>query len=592
MKKALFSALLMMLTCWAQAQQTTISGLVTNQLTGLPLANAEVFAFASDSNNFAFNNTLTGPDGTYTMLLDVPGGIQDVWVSVYSLCDPSGWGDDETKIVPILNSQVVADFQVCGDTFPPSPSCFSYIEILPIDSLTISFYGYYFGLDSSSVGVSYLWDFGDGTTSTEQNPTHTFAADGFYVVILTITGSDGCTTSASFLIQTGIPHFPDCSGYILYNQDTALSVTTFEFSAQLFDFNGNPLQASSYLWDFGDGNTSTDAAPVHTYAAEGVYTVQLHAVTDDSCEVHLCDVVFAMDCPIDTFWYGCQAMFYVGYNGLDSNFMWPPLDPLTLSFYDISMGAVQSWNWDFGDGNTSTDPNPTHTYAASGLYTVTLDIQTIDGCESSMSFEVCVGDSCWVDPFEFDCQAMFIPLPDSIGGNGLQFLDLSYVPDPTLLNWSWNFGDGTSSTEQNPYHVYAQPGTYIVTLTIEALDCLSSISFEINTESPWNFGRETAQLGLTGAGSVAVKEKVVFEGAKLFPNPATTDLNIAFNTPEAMDYEIRVSDLHGKTLVRNQQTAISGLNAARVNIAGLVPGLYLAEIRTGNSVKTIRFVKQ
>ncbi|HAD12040.1 MAG TPA: hypothetical protein DCF33_06330, partial [Saprospirales bacterium] len=167
-----------------------------------------------------------------------------------------------------------------------------------------------YGQDSSSVGVSYLWDFGDGTTSTDQNPTHNYAADGFYVVILTITGSDGCTTSTSYLIQTGIPHFPDCSGYILYNQDTALSVTTFEFSAQLFDFNGNPLQASSYLWDFGDGNTSTDAAPTHTYAAEGVYTVQLHAVTDDSCEVHLCDVVFAMDCPVDTFWYGCQAMFY------------------------------------------------------------------------------------------------------------------------------------------------------------------------------------------------------------------------------------------------------------------------------------------
>ncbi|HAD12041.1 MAG TPA: hypothetical protein DCF33_06335 [Saprospirales bacterium] len=256
------------------------------------------------------------------------------------------------------------------------------------------------------------------------------------------------------------------------------------------------------------------------------------------------------------------------------------------------MGAVQSWNWDFGDGNTSTDPNPTHTYAASGLYTVTLDIQTIDGCESSMSFEVCVGDSCWVDPFEFDCQAMFIPLPDSIGGNGLQFLDLSYVPDPTLLQWSWNFGDGTSSNEQNPYHIYAQPGTYTVTLTIEALDCFSSISFEVDTENPWNFGQTPAQLGLSGSGSVAVNEKVVFEGAKLFPNPATSDLTIAFNTSVAMAYELRISDLNGKTLIRNQQTANSGLNSARINVASLVPGLYLAEIRTGESVKTIRFVKQ
>ncbi|MBN8679007.1 MAG: PKD domain-containing protein [Chitinophagales bacterium] len=592
MKKVLFPALLMLLTIWAQAQQIIVSGQVTNQLSGAPVANQEVYAYAGDSINFVFNSAFTGADGTYNMTLDVFSGIQEVVVSTFSLCDPNGWGFDQTIVAQIVNNQATADFLVCGDTFPPFPSCFSFIDAWPTDSLTYSFTGYYFGQDSSAVGVSYLWDFGDGNTSAEQNPVHTYAQDGFYVVTLTVIGSDGCTATNTYLVQTGIPSFPECSGYIWYEQDTAFGVTTFEFSAQLFDASGMPLQASSYLWDFGDGNTSTEESPTHTYAAEGVYTVQLHALTDDSCEVHLCDVVFAMDSPVDTFWYGCQAMFYAGYASIDSIFMWPPADPLTLSFYDASMGAVQSWHWDFGDGNTSTEQNPEHTYATSGIYTVTLDIETLDGCESSMSFDICVGDSCWIDPFEFDCQAMFIPVPDSLGGNGLQFIDLSFVPDPSQLQWNWNFGDGTTSTEQNPYHEYAQPGVYVVTLTIESVDCSSSISFEVDTENPWNFGRETAQLGLSGAGSVAVKEKVVFEGVKLFPNPASTDLTLAFNTPVAMEYELRITDLNGRTLLNSKQSAQSGLNTARANVAGLVPGLYMAEIRTGEAVKTIRFVKQ
>jgi hypothetical protein len=106
------------------------------------------------------------------------------------------------------------------------------------------------------------------------------------------------------------------------------------------------------------------------------------------------------------------------------------------------MGIVQSWNWNFGDGTTSTEQNPVHTYATEGLYTVTLSVVTLDGCESTISFEIYIGDdSPWVP--ELDCQALFIPMPDSIGGNGIQFFDLSYAFNP-IQSWSWDFGDGTS----------------------------------------------------------------------------------------------------------------------------------------------------
>ncbi|MFZ4477873.1 MAG: T9SS type A sorting domain-containing protein, partial [Saprospiraceae bacterium] len=114
-----------------------------------------------------------------------------------------------------------------------------------------------------------------------------------------------------------------------------------------------------------------------------------------------------------------------------------------------------------------------------------------------------------------------------------------------------------------------------------------------DTENPWNFSNngDPAKLGVA-AGSVATKEPIAFEGMKLFPNPAQTDVSIAFSSLKASEYELRISDLTGKVLSSSVQQANTGLNAARVNVANLVPGLYLAEIRSGDAIQTIKFVKQ
>lgn len=589
MKKNAFLALICLLFAVSgQAQNlATISGLVTQVSNGAPVADHPIFCFAGDSINSVFGDAVTNPDGSYSITLDMPAGYTDVAVSTFTGCDPSGgW---ITTLVNVVNGQATADFQVCQDSFPPFQNCFVDLYYFPIDTLTFQFNGNYYSFaDSNAVGTSYLWDFGDGTTSTDQNPIHTYATGGIYTVLLTVTGEDGCTATGVISVFTDFNGFPECIGYVLYTQTDTLS---FDFSAELYDQNGSPVPASSYNWDFGDGNSSTDPAPSHTYATEGVYTVQLHATTADGCDIHSCDVIFAYDSPVDTFWYGCQAMFYVGYGDSINNPTWPPLDPLTLTFYDVSLGGVQSWHWDFGDGTTSTDPNPTHTYADSGVYVVTLSIATVGGCESQASYEICVGNNCLGIP-EFDCQAMFIPLGDSTGGNGIQFIDLSVSLD-SIVAWTWNFGDGTSSNEQNPYHVYAQPGIYTVTLTIEGFLCNSQISFEVDTENPWNFSNngEPAKLGIA-AGSVATKEPFAFEGLKLFPNPAQTDVSIAFSSLSANEYELRISDLTGKVLSSSVQQANTGLNAARVNVANFVPGLYLVEIRSGDAIQTIKFVKQ
>ncbi|MCB0525426.1 MAG: PKD domain-containing protein [Saprospiraceae bacterium] len=586
MKKNLFFTLIcLLLAGWVQAQNlVTVFGTVTLASDGSAVDNQPVFLMAGDSLNPIFGDGVTGQDGYYEISVDLPNGVTDVTVSTFSFCNPNGLFDE--IVADVSSGQAIVDFQLCDDSFPPPPDCFIYFEIVPVDTLTLQFIPVYFSsLDSNATGVSYLWDFGDGTSSTEESPTHTFAQNGFYLITLTVTGSDGCVATATFPLETGFSGFPECMGYILYDQ---ISTTTFEFDAEIYDTDGNLIQANSYDWDFGDGQSSTEVNPTHTYADEGVYTVVLHAVTDDSCEIHACDVVFAYDCTVDTFLYGCQAMFAPEIDPLGN-----PLDSLTISFVDLSLGAVTSWSWDFGDGTTSDEQNPTHTYAQGGVYVVTLAIVTLDGCESEISFEICIGNGCWIP--EFDCQALFIPLADSSNGSGLgiQFLDLSFALSP-IQSWTWDFGDGTTSSEQNPYHVYTQAGVFEVSLTIEADSCNSTISFEFDTEDPWNFNRggNLAQLGQSPQ-SVATKEALPsFDAAKTFPNPASTELSVAFNSRISGDYQLIVTDLSGKTLISTNQQAVEGLNYTRLNIADLAPGLYLASIKAGDSVQTLKFVKQ
>ena len=467
---------------------------------------------------------------------------------------------------------------------PPFPDCWTWIDLQPTgDSLTFTFAAEYFGLDSLTA-TDYLWDFGDGNTSTEANPVHTYAQEGFYLAQVTVTGSNGCVATAQYPFSTDFPPFPKCLTYILYNQS---GTTSFDFSAISYSATGDSTNVVGYTWDFGDGTTSSEANPTHDYAQEGIYPVQVTTLTADSCEAYASVLVFAFDCPIDTFWYGCQAMFSAGY-GWDPNGNPTGNDPLTVGFYDMSLGAVQSWSWDFGDNTTSTEQNPTHTYAAEGYYTVTLSIITIDGCESTATFDIYVGDDFPWTP-EPHCQALFIPMPDTIGSNGIQFLDLSFSPYP-IQSWQWNFGDGNTSLEQNPFHVYAQPGVYTVSLEISADSCNSIISFEIDTQNPWDFNREPAQLGLAGT-ITGVKDYPVFEGVRLFPNPVQSELQVAFSAVKTGDFELRITDVSGKTLTQAQLRAETGDNMARMDLSQLMPGLYLAELRSADRVQTIKFVK-
>ncbi|WP_197080364.1 PGF-pre-PGF domain-containing protein [Methanosarcina siciliae] len=139
--------------------------------------------------------------------------------------------------------------------------------------------------------------------------------------------------------------------------------------------------------------------------------------------------------------------------------------PLEVTFTDKSTGSPTAWSWDLGDGNTSTEQNPVHTYTSAGNYTVTLTASNADG-ESSKKGTITVLQSVEQVVADFTSSADSGEAPLEV-----TFTDKS-TGSPTA--WSWDLGDGNTSTEQNPVHTYTSAGNYTVTLTASNADGESS----------------------------------------------------------------------------------------------------------------------
>jgi len=189
-------------------------------------------------------------------------------------------------------------------------------------------------------------------------------------------------------------------------------------------------------------------------------------------------ITFSNNCYAECAGYGPQEYFPCngGGNGFcQAEFEAVPEAPEDgiVRFLDHSFsddGEIIAWKWDFGDGSSSQAQNPVHDYNASGMVQVTLTIETSEGCTSTVSRSVLIGEDDVSDGP--DCQAMFRFEQSPDEPLSFEFSNLS-LGNPE--EYFWSFGDGNSSTAANPQHSYAQPGLYLVSLTISEDDCSSTI---------------------------------------------------------------------------------------------------------------------
>jgi len=132
---------------------------------------------------------------------------------------------------------------------------------------------------------------------------------------------------------------------------------------------------------------------------------------------------------------------------------------------------ILEWEWDFGDGQTSTEQDPRHIYTSEGDYTVELTVTDANDLSDTITREITVGETEEEPP-----NANFEYSPEQPGINEeIQFTDQSEQGDEDIVGWEWRFNDGTTSTEQNPTHIYSETDTYTVELTVTDENNLSSI---------------------------------------------------------------------------------------------------------------------
>jgi gliding motility-associated-like protein len=286
--------------------------------------------------------------------------------------------------------------------------------------------------NTSTGGSNYIWNFGDGSTSADPNPSHTYSREGTFTVTLFAANASGCTDSLvkADLIKIQTPRV-SIGG--LPQKGCAPLEHTFSANVNSVD------SVTGYSWDFGDGTTSLLPSPTHVYHDTGKYTIVLTYTTASGC----------------TFSVKAVNGILVGSKpGTGFN-----LDPInacadkSISFKDQSTGKPDEWLWFFGDGGSSLLQDPQHVYDDTGYFSVTL-ISINKGCADTLTLPRAIHINPPVARFTFS-QTCSIP-------KQVVYTDKSIGADL----WFWDFGDGTTSAGQSPVHDYAAPGNYTVSLTV------------------------------------------------------------------------------------------------------------------------------
>lgn len=366
--------------------------------------------------------------------------------------------------------------------------------------------------DLSLLADMWLWDFGDGNSATLQNPTHTFAQPGSYAVCLIAINSCAADT---FCLEISVT----CA-----LPEAAFSMQPDELTVQFQDVS---LNASAWTWNFGDGNTSSLADPLHHYAVPGTYVVCLTATNN---------------CGTDTL---CQSITVS---------CAPPVavpevttDYLSVTFTNLTQGA-DFVLWLLGDGNTSSDQNFVYNYNAPGVYEVCL-----------IAGSICGTDTACIQIF-ISCPPLVPAFSYAVVGDTVYFTDLT----SGAVSWFWDFGDGNTSNEANPFHVFEQ-GNHLICLTVSDGCSAATTCDSVEVLTVGMLPPATAWCG---------------------PNPTTGAVRILL--PERPQC-LRITDVAGNVLQiqfgTDQQSAITA------DLSAYPAGLYLIQVMLPDDSYLFRIVK-
>jgi gliding motility-associated-like protein len=285
------------------------------------------------------------------------------------------------------------------------------------------------------------WDFGDGTVSSQQDPSHIYTAAGKFNVSLRVTNSFGCTRTVTKTQYVKISEGAKAS-FSIGSSGLCSAPVTVQFN------NTSTGTVADYVWDFGDGSKASATNPSHTYTTNGSYTVTLVAISTQGCRDSLKK----------------QNFLNIGTNRSDFSTPDSICAGQPFAFINNSSPLPYSVKWSFGDGTFSDSLHPSKLFATAGKYTVKL-VNDFGSCKDSISKQIIAVDK---PNANFDAgNKLFCKTPANV-----QFQSLA----TNAVSYFWMFGDGTTATVANPIHTYYSLGNFSVTLIVtNALGCTDTI---------------------------------------------------------------------------------------------------------------------
>lgn len=292
--------------------------------------------------------------------------------------------------------------------------------------------------------ASRIWNFGDGSTSVQANPTHVYPTPGTYTVTLTSINNFGCEYSVTRDIVVNPNPVP------AFSADPVCIGLTTEFLEQSTIVSGS---IANWNWDLGDGSSSTDRAPTHTYSNPGIYDVTLTLTSDSGC-------TSALTLPIEVF----EVPF-------------PPIplnDSVCLgepALLEVQTGGPVDIYWHY-------DPTSPNWFHQGALYPTIPVTEVLTYYVRTISSEGCISTFYPIKAVPYRRPAVVVTPSLTELEVPIAFVEFLTSTNVRISSWYWDFGDGTTSTVSNPVHQYEKPGLYTVTLkVVDENGCIREYTF-------------------------------------------------------------------------------------------------------------------
>jgi PKD repeat protein len=395
---------------------------------------------------------------------------------------------------------------------------------------------------NGSVISSTNWDLGDGNQSSQLNFNHIYSIAGQYSTTLTVTSSNGCSTSQSAVaLVNPNPVVSQAS----VNNVCQEEFSSFTATANVPSINGANI--SGFHWDFGDGGSSMATNPFYVYSNWGNFNWQVTASTNHGCSNTINGSTTIYPKP--------QAAFTLPDHCRGS------LMPISNQS-SIGSGSLISTQWNTSNGMSSSMQVPSLYFTSAGNYTVTLMLESNLGCKDTLTQNVVVTEM---------VNSNFSPT--LLTTNTIHFLPDTLDP---YLDYFWDFGDGTYSLDINPQKLFFFPGLYNVCLTITDNGCSNT------TCNP-------VQLNVAGG-----LDQEANWSTSVYPNPFDNEVQIGL-TNLKQDATLRLREISGRTLIQQSIKASTGEISLQLNqsdLGDLPSGVYILSIENSEGSQHIRLIKK